>query len=246
MLQLFAVRDAMLGVGLVASSGDARRTWWKVGIACDLADAAAAVIEIGSGQIPRNGRTAFLLAASPLSAASAAAASAAPKSGEAASRSAVRPLRGSVRADLDERRGRMARSQAMPTFHHLRRASPDSRRDPRRASARRRRAAACRPPAGFGLGAGRTGEEREPGRRTRRPRSGIGGRPAAFGGRCDHGGMITSAARDDGRLKRTSATPWSRSERRAAARSVLPGRIRPRRPAAPCGRHPGADRLDSL
>jgi hypothetical protein len=66
MLQLFAVRDAMLGVGLVASSGDDRRLWWKVGIACDLADAAAALIEIGSGRTPRNSRTAFLLAASPL------------------------------------------------------------------------------------------------------------------------------------------------------------------------------------
>ena len=66
MLQLFAVRDAMLGVGLVASSGAARRTWWKAGIACDLADAAAALIETGAGRIPRNGRTALTLVASPL------------------------------------------------------------------------------------------------------------------------------------------------------------------------------------
>jgi hypothetical protein len=66
MLQLFAVRDAMLGVGLVSSSGDARRTWWKVGIACDLADAAAALIELGAGRVPRNGRTTALLAVSPL------------------------------------------------------------------------------------------------------------------------------------------------------------------------------------
>ena len=66
MLQLFAVRDAMLGVGLVASSGNARRTWWKVGVACDLADAAAALIETGAWRIPRNGRTALLLVVSPL------------------------------------------------------------------------------------------------------------------------------------------------------------------------------------
>lgn len=66
MLQLFAVRDAMLGAGLVASSGDARRTWWKVGIACDLADTAAALVEMGAGRIPRNARTALMLVASPL------------------------------------------------------------------------------------------------------------------------------------------------------------------------------------
>jgi hypothetical protein len=66
MLQLFGVRDAMLGVGLVSSSADARRTWWKVGIACDLADAAAALVETGAGRIPRNGRAALLLVVSPL------------------------------------------------------------------------------------------------------------------------------------------------------------------------------------
>ncbi|HEY2788466.1 MAG TPA: hypothetical protein VGI72_03365 [Gaiellales bacterium] len=66
MLQLFAVRDAMLGVGLVASSGAARRTWWKAGIACDLADAAAALVETAAGRVPRNGRTGFMLIASPL------------------------------------------------------------------------------------------------------------------------------------------------------------------------------------
>jgi hypothetical protein len=66
MLQLFAVRDAMLGAGLVASTGAARRTWWKVGIACDLADAAAALVDTRAGRIPRNGRTALLLAVSPL------------------------------------------------------------------------------------------------------------------------------------------------------------------------------------
>ena len=66
MLQLFAVRDAMLGVGLVASSGPARRTWLKAGIACDLADAAAALVETGAGRIPRTGRTTLALLASPL------------------------------------------------------------------------------------------------------------------------------------------------------------------------------------
>jgi hypothetical protein len=66
MLQLFGVRDAMLGAGLVSCSAGARRTWWKVGIACDLADAAAALVETGAGRIPRDGRTALLLVVSPL------------------------------------------------------------------------------------------------------------------------------------------------------------------------------------
>jgi hypothetical protein len=50
--RLFAVRDAVLGVGLVASSGDARRLWWRVGVACDLADAVAGLLAKRSGELP--------------------------------------------------------------------------------------------------------------------------------------------------------------------------------------------------
>lgn len=64
-LQLVGVRDALLGVGLLASSGDARRLWWNIGIACDLADAGSAMVELAAGRVPRNGRTAVMLLASP-------------------------------------------------------------------------------------------------------------------------------------------------------------------------------------
>ena len=42
--RMFAVRDAALGVGLVCTKGEHRRLWWKVGVACDLADLAGGVI----------------------------------------------------------------------------------------------------------------------------------------------------------------------------------------------------------
>ncbi|MGH3117120.1 MAG: hypothetical protein ACRDQ2_08405 [Gaiellales bacterium] len=51
--RLFAVRDAALGAGIVATRGDHRRLWWKIGIACDLADAAAGTSPAGSGSCPR-------------------------------------------------------------------------------------------------------------------------------------------------------------------------------------------------
>src|SRR5262249_23754047 len=38
MAQMFGVRDAILGVGVLCTDGDQRRFWWKVGIACDTAD----------------------------------------------------------------------------------------------------------------------------------------------------------------------------------------------------------------
>lgn len=64
-LQLVGVRDALLGIGVLASSGEARRLWWSVGIACDLADAASAMAELAAGRVPRNGRSAAVLLASP-------------------------------------------------------------------------------------------------------------------------------------------------------------------------------------
>lgn len=50
--RLFGVRNATLGIGLLASEGDERRLWWKVGIACDLADIAAALVGARKGRIP--------------------------------------------------------------------------------------------------------------------------------------------------------------------------------------------------
>jgi hypothetical protein len=42
--RLFGVRDLALGVGVAATQGEARKLWLKIGIACDLADAAAGVL----------------------------------------------------------------------------------------------------------------------------------------------------------------------------------------------------------
>lgn len=39
--RLFGVRDVVVGLGTVTSSGSRRRTWARVGLACDVADAAA-------------------------------------------------------------------------------------------------------------------------------------------------------------------------------------------------------------
>ena len=50
--RLFAVRDAVLGAGVLSSDGEARRLWWRLGVVCDVADAAAAVIAGRNGDLP--------------------------------------------------------------------------------------------------------------------------------------------------------------------------------------------------
>src|SRR5439155_23228613 len=42
--RLFAIRDLALAAGTLGSEGDARRRWIQLGLACDLADAAAAYL----------------------------------------------------------------------------------------------------------------------------------------------------------------------------------------------------------
>jgi hypothetical protein len=49
MARLFGVRDVALGAGALASSGDANRLWWQIGVVCDLADAAAGLISFKAG-----------------------------------------------------------------------------------------------------------------------------------------------------------------------------------------------------
>jgi hypothetical protein len=44
--RLFGIRDVALGIGQLANSGG---MWWQLGVVCDLADAAAAVISIKAG-----------------------------------------------------------------------------------------------------------------------------------------------------------------------------------------------------
>jgi hypothetical protein len=52
MSRLFGVRDLTLGLGLLASRGNARRVWWRLGILCDLGDAAAGVVSARHGELP--------------------------------------------------------------------------------------------------------------------------------------------------------------------------------------------------
>jgi hypothetical protein len=56
MSRLFGVRDLTLGLGLLASRGDARRVWWRLGILCDLGDAAAGVVSARHGELPAKPR----------------------------------------------------------------------------------------------------------------------------------------------------------------------------------------------
>lgn len=51
--RLFGVRDAALAFGLATSSGSERSQWLRIGIACDLADAAAGVLAGRSGELPK-------------------------------------------------------------------------------------------------------------------------------------------------------------------------------------------------
>lgn len=52
--RLFGARDVILGVGLLSTDGDAQRLWWRLGIVCDVADAAAGVIGFRAGA-PKRG-----------------------------------------------------------------------------------------------------------------------------------------------------------------------------------------------
>jgi hypothetical protein len=51
--RLFGVRDVALGVGLSSSSGPDRQQWLRLGVACDLADAAAGVLAGRAGALPK-------------------------------------------------------------------------------------------------------------------------------------------------------------------------------------------------
>jgi hypothetical protein len=50
--RLFGVRDMALGVGVLSTRGDARKTWWRIGMMCDLGDALAGVVSARGGQLP--------------------------------------------------------------------------------------------------------------------------------------------------------------------------------------------------
>src|SRR4051794_2970905 len=49
--RLFGIRDVALALGTLQSAGEARRQWLQLGVACDAADAAAAVLGGRSGYL---------------------------------------------------------------------------------------------------------------------------------------------------------------------------------------------------
>jgi hypothetical protein len=50
--RLFGVRDVVLAVGAVQSTGAAQRQWLQLGVACDVADTAAAALGRRGGYLP--------------------------------------------------------------------------------------------------------------------------------------------------------------------------------------------------
>src|SRR5688500_2503897 len=50
--RLFGVRDLMLAVGALQSSGAARKQWLQLGMACDVADIGAALMGRRDGSLP--------------------------------------------------------------------------------------------------------------------------------------------------------------------------------------------------
>jgi len=65
--RLFGARDVALAVGLSTSTGAERAQWLRLGVACDLADAAAGVLAGLRGELPK--RATVLVTATALSAA---------------------------------------------------------------------------------------------------------------------------------------------------------------------------------
>ncbi len=64
--RLFGARDAALAYGVATTSDAQRAQWLRIGIACDLADAAAGVLAGRSGELPA--ATAILVTATALTA----------------------------------------------------------------------------------------------------------------------------------------------------------------------------------
>ncbi len=50
--RIFGIRDAVLGIGVLASQGETRKMWLKAGIVCDISDAMAAIVGGRSGTLP--------------------------------------------------------------------------------------------------------------------------------------------------------------------------------------------------
>jgi hypothetical protein len=51
--RLFGARDIALGIGTLTSTGEARRRWLTLGVACDAADALAGMMAGRAGYLPK-------------------------------------------------------------------------------------------------------------------------------------------------------------------------------------------------
>ena len=51
--RLFGIRDLALAAGVTQSSGEARKLWLRIGIACDAADALAGIFGGRAGYLPK-------------------------------------------------------------------------------------------------------------------------------------------------------------------------------------------------
>jgi hypothetical protein len=51
-LRLFGVRDLALAAGPLLAPAGQRKLWWQLGIACDVADVAAAAVSAREGRLP--------------------------------------------------------------------------------------------------------------------------------------------------------------------------------------------------
>jgi hypothetical protein len=47
--RLFGIRDVALGIGQTLATGEGSGLWWQLGVICDLADSAAAVMMMKAG-----------------------------------------------------------------------------------------------------------------------------------------------------------------------------------------------------
>lgn len=52
LVRIYGVRDVVLGAGMLASQGEARRRWLVGGAVCDAADALAALLGARAGHLP--------------------------------------------------------------------------------------------------------------------------------------------------------------------------------------------------
>jgi hypothetical protein len=52
LVRIYGVRDVVIGAGMLASEGEARRNWLAGGVVCDAADALAALLGSRAGHLP--------------------------------------------------------------------------------------------------------------------------------------------------------------------------------------------------